>query len=94
MVRTLMRTSGLAVGLFLAGAAGSAQAVVYCTAVGVPRGCVVRPAPVVVVPPPVVVVPGAPAVRAVTPGVGAPGVGVRPGAAVNLGGPVNRRGVR
>ncbi len=35
-------------------------------------------------------------VRAVTPGVGAPGVGVtpRPGVGVNRGGPVNRVGVR
>ena len=57
---------------------------VYCTAPGVPVGCVARPA-------------------AVTPGVGAPGVGVRPGVGVgapgvdgpvNRGGPVNRRGVR
>ncbi|NJN46787.1 MAG: hypothetical protein HC808_10245 [Candidatus Competibacteraceae bacterium] len=32
--------------------------------------------------------------RAVTPGVGAPGYGVRPGVGVNLGGPVNRVGVR
>ena len=32
--------------------------------------------------------------RAVTPGVGAPGVGVAPGGGVNAGGPVNRAGVR
>jgi hypothetical protein len=58
-----------------------AAAVVYCTGRGVPVGCVVRPA--------------APAARAVaTPGVGAPGVGVRPGTPANRGGPVNRAGRR
>lgn len=76
----------------------AAQAVVYCTAAGVPRGCVARPAR------------GA-AVRAATPGVGAPGVGVAPGVGAgargagvrpaagagrgaNRGGPVNRAGAR
>ncbi len=72
-----------------------AEAVVYCREVGVPRGCVARPA--------------APVARAVTPGLGAPGVGVtpRPGVGVpgvgapgvgrggaNLGGAVNRVGPR
>ena len=58
-----------------------ANAVVYCKTVGVPRGCVARPV--------------APAARAVmTPGVGAPGVGVRPGTPMNRGGPVNRAGRR
>jgi hypothetical protein len=58
-----------------------AAAVVYCTSVGIPKGCVARPV--------------APAARAVaTPGVGAPGVGVRPGTPVNRGGPVNRVGRR
>lgn len=72
-----------------------AAAVVYCKSVGVPKGCVARPA--------------APAARAAVrctrpgypvgcaPGVGAPGVGVAPGpgvAPVNAGGPVNRIGVR
>lgn len=67
--------------------AGPAQAVVYCKTVGVPKGCVVRPAAAVVV---------APAATAVvaTPGVGAPGVGVRAGTPMNRGGPVNRVGVR
>ena len=62
--------------------AGPADAVVYCKTVGVPKGCVARPvAPV--------------ARRAVmTPGVGAPGVGVRPGTPMNRGGPVNRVGRR
>jgi hypothetical protein len=68
------------------GAAGTAQAVVYCTEVGVPRGCVARPgagvgAPGVGVRPGVGA--GAPGVG-VTPGVGvgAPGVGVTPGVGV------------
>jgi hypothetical protein len=66
--------------------AGPAQAVVYCKTVGVPKGCVVRPAPVVVAP--------VAAAAVVTPGVGAPGVGVRAGTPMNRGGPVNRVGVR
>ena len=80
-----------AIGL-LVSAGSPAQAVVYCKAVGVPKGCVARPgvgAPGV----------GAPGVG-VRPGVGAgaPGVGVTRGAGVgagpNAGGPVNRLGVR
>jgi hypothetical protein len=59
---------------------GPANAVIYCTAVGVPKGCVARPAGAVR--------------RAVTPGVGAPGVGIRPGTPMNRGGPVNRVGRR
>jgi len=76
----------------------AAQAIIYCTAAGVPLGCVARPA-------------RRAAVRAATPGVGAPGLGVapgvgvgapgvgvvpaaRPGRGVNRGGPVNRAGVR
>ncbi|UWU68611.1 hypothetical protein [Bradyrhizobium sp. NC92] len=65
-----------------------AQAVVYCKTVGVPKGCVVRPAGAVVVGAPVV------AAAVATPGVGAPGVGVRAGTPMNRGGPVNRVGVR
>lgn len=59
-----------------------AAAVVYCKTVGVPKGCVARP--------------GAPVARraVVTPGVGAAGVGVRPGTPMNRGGPVNRAGRR
>ena len=64
-----------------------AHAVVYCKTVGVPKGCVVRPAGAVVVAP-------AAAVAVATPGVGAPGVGVRAGTPMNRGGPVNRVGVR
>ena len=68
--------------------AGPAHAVVYCKTVGVPKGCVVRPAAEAVV-----VAPAA-AVVVATPGVGAPGVGVRAGTPMNRGGPVNRVGVR
>jgi hypothetical protein len=72
----------------LAFCAGSAEAaVVYCKTVGVPKGCVVRPgAPVEAV---AVTTPGVAGV-----GVGAPGVGVRPGTPLNRGGPVDRVGRR
>jgi hypothetical protein len=90
-------TGALSAGLtmmMLAGAAvvtlgtSPAQAVVYCKTVGVPKGCVVRPVGAVIV------APGAPLAAVVTPGVGAPGVGVRAGTPMNRGGPVNRVGVR
>jgi hypothetical protein len=88
-------TLGLRAGLLAAGVATfaiasvgvtPAQAVVYCKTVGVPKGCVVRP----------VAAPAATAaaVAVTTPGVGAPGVGVRAGTPMNRGGPVNRVGVR
>ena len=64
-----------------------AHAVIYCTYIGYPANCVARPG-VVLRPRP-----GA-AVRAATPGVGAPGVGVRPGTPTNRGGPVDRAGRR
>lgn len=65
----------------LAFCAGSAEAaVVYCKTVGVPKGCVVRP--------------GAPVEAVAGVGVGAPGVGVRPGTPLNRGGPVDRVGRR
>lgn len=104
----------IAAGSFIAASAlissqASAQ-VVYCTAEGVPAGCVVRPvdrgAPGVgVLPGPGVGAPGpgvAPGVGApgpgVAPGVGAPGVGAAgargPGEGPNRGGPVNRPGAR
>jgi hypothetical protein len=70
----------LAAGFLLADSY-AANAVVYCKYVGVPKGCVAK-AGVVLVPAPVVR--PAPAARAV----------VRPGRGVNLGGPVNRAGVR
>jgi hypothetical protein len=50
--------------------------------IGYLTGCVAR-AGVVLRPPPVA-----------TPGIGAPGVGVRPGTPMNRGGPVNRAGRR
>jgi len=63
-----------------------AHAVVYCTYIGYPVGCVARPG---------VVLRPRPVARAVaTPGVGAPGVGVRRGTVGNRGGPVNRAGRR
>ncbi|GLR89256.1 hypothetical protein [Bradyrhizobium iriomotense] len=89
----------LSIGLAIAALAGAAmvslgtspaQAVVYCKTVGVPKGCVVRPAAAVVV------VPAEPVAAAAlaAPGVGAPGVGVRAGTPMTRGGPVNRVGVR
>ena len=91
----MIRLLPIAALALLAAIPAPAEAVVYCREVGVPRGCVVRPT--------------APAVRAATPGLGAPGVGIapRPGVGapgvgapgvgrggVNLGGPVNRVGPR
>lgn len=73
-------------GCFLVASTEEAQAVVYCQYVNYPVGCVVRPG-VVLRPRPV-------ARAVVTPGVGAPGVGVRPGTPMNRGGPVNRVGRR
>jgi hypothetical protein len=76
-----------------------AQAVVYCTHIGVPQGCVARPGVALRAAPGV----GVPGVG--VPGVGAPGVGVAPGLGAgaagpglragtpeNRGGPVNRVG--
>ncbi|MGO4526983.1 hypothetical protein AB4097_19250 [Microvirga sp. 2MCAF35] len=74
------------IGGFLIARTEEAQAVVYCQYVNYPVGCVVRPG-VVLRPRPV-------ARAVVTPGVGAPGVGVRPGTPMNRGGPVNRVGRR
>jgi hypothetical protein len=77
--------------------AQSANAEVYCRAVGVPKGCVVRPghdvgAPGVGVAPGVGA--GAPGVGvAPRAGVGAPGAGVAPDGP-NRGGPANRPGLR
>jgi hypothetical protein len=90
------RTGALSAGLTILALAGAAmvslgtspaQALVYCKTVGIPKGCVVRPTAAVVVGP-------AAAVVVATPGVGAPGVGVRAGTPMNRGGPVNRVGVR
>jgi hypothetical protein len=71
---------------FLTSGTEEASAVVYCQYVNYPVGCIVRPG---------VVLRPRPVARAVaTPGVGAPGVGVRPGTPMNRGGPVNRAGRR
>ncbi|NEJ73611.1 hypothetical protein GR197_24240 [Rhizobium phaseoli] len=77
--------TALLVAVFVSISAEEAGAVVYCQYVAYPVGCVVRPG---------VVLRPRPVVRAVTPGVGAPGVGVRPGTPMNRGGPANRVGRR
>jgi hypothetical protein len=85
-MKTLIGLSALSLIGFLAVGTNEAQAIVYCQYVNYPVGCVVR-AGVVLRPRPVA--------RAIaTPGVGAPGVGVRAGTPMNRGGPVNRVGRR
>jgi hypothetical protein len=96
----------LSFGLVLISAAAitPARAEVYCSAVGVPKGCVMHPDRAFrpgVGAPGVGIAPGVGAGAAgvgVAPGVGvgAPGVGVAPGAGadVNRGGPVDRAGRR
>ncbi|MGX5735827.1 hypothetical protein [Bosea thiooxidans] len=82
----LLITLSAAMAGMIAASTNEARAVVYCQYIGYPVGCVAR-AGVVLRPRPVA--------RAVaTPGVGAPGVGVRPGTPMNRGGPVNRAGRR
>ena len=66
-------------------APNAANAVVYCQYINYPVNCVARPGVRLV---------ARPVARAVTPGVGAPGVGVRPGTPMNRGGPVDRAGRR
>lgn len=78
--------SALLITVFMAASSEPASAVVYCQYVSYPAGCVVRPG-VVLRPRPV-------ARAVVTPGIGARGVGVRPGTPMNRGGPVNRVGRR
>jgi len=78
--------SALLITGFVATSAEQASVVVYCQYVAYPVGCVVGPG-VVLRPRPV-------ARAVVTPGVGAPGVGVRRGTPMNRGGPVNRVGRR
>src|SRR3954468_13433134 len=73
--------SALLITGFVAASTEQASAVVYCQYVAYPAGCVVRPG-VVLRPRPV-------ARAVVTPGVGARGVGVRPGTPMNRGGRVN-----
>jgi hypothetical protein len=78
--------SALLITGFVAASTEQASAVVYCQYVAYPAGCVVRPG---------VVLRPRPVGRAVvTPGVGARGVGVRPGTPMNRGGRVNRVGRR
>jgi hypothetical protein len=60
---------------------GPAFAVVYCQYIDYPANCVVRSGVRLVA-------------RPATVGVGAPGVGVRPGTPTNRGGPVDRAGRR
>lgn len=85
-MRNALALSTLLMTAFMAASSEPANAVVYCQYVSYPVGCVVRPG-VVLRPRPV-------ARAVVTPGVGAPGVGVRPGTPMNRGGPVNRVGRR
>ncbi len=78
--------AGIALATFagIAMDAKPANAVIYCTYVDYPAGCIVRSG---------VVLRARPVARA-TVGVGAPGVGVRRGTPGNRGGPVNRVGRR
>jgi hypothetical protein len=85
-----MKLSNALLALLMAGlmvtSSEPASAVVYCQYISYPAGCVVRPGVRLV---------ERPVARAVvTPGVGAPGVGVRRGTPMNRGGPVNRVGRR
>jgi hypothetical protein len=84
-MKALIGLSALIAG-FVAAGTEEARGVVYCQYINYPVGCVVRSG-VVLRPRPV-------ARAVVTPGVGAPGVGVRPGTPMNRGGPVNRAGRR
>ncbi len=70
-----------------------AARVVYCQYINYPANCVARPG-VVLAPRPVARAVARPVARAVTPGLGAPGVGIRRGTPANRGGPVNRIGRR
>jgi hypothetical protein len=79
--------------LSFAFAVPSANAVVYCKSVGVPKGCVVRPAAAPGVGAPGVGV-GAPGVDVVDPGINQPGASGNVGVPGNRGGPVNRVGPR
>jgi hypothetical protein len=85
MKLSIMSSALLIVG-FVAASSELAGAVVYCQYISYPAGCIVRPGVRLV---------ARPVARAVvTPGVGAPGVGVRAGTPMNRGGPVNRVGRR
>ncbi|MGQ0680775.1 hypothetical protein [Bradyrhizobium sp.] len=86
MKSSIALPAALIVGFMAASTERASAAVVYCQYIDYPVGCVVRPG-VALRPRPV-------ARAVVTPGVGAPGVGVRPGTPMNRGGPVNRVGRR
>lgn len=79
---SVLSASALLGGLMSLAQIQPAEAVVYCKTVGIPKGCVARV--------------GAPVARraVATPGLGAAGVGIRPGTPMNRGGPVNRAGRR
>jgi hypothetical protein len=84
-MKVLIGLSALIAG-FVATSAEEARGVVYCQYISYPVGCVARSG---------VVLRPRPVARAMaTPGVGAAGVGVRPGTPMNRGGPVNRAGRR
>src|SRR5262249_53457800 len=91
--------TAMTVAAFSAGAGSAEAAVVYCKTAGMPQGCVVRPT-VPVVPVAAAAAAGgvtairASRVRVANVGIGARGVGVRPGTPLNRGGPVNRVGRR
>ena len=82
-----LASAGLLSATVLAASSNETNAAVYCQYVNYPAGCIVRPG---------VVLRPRPVARAAiaTPGVGAPGVGVRAGTPMNRGGPVNRVGRR
>ena len=85
MMKFSIALSAMLISGFLAASTKEASAVVYCQYISYPVGCVARPGVRLV---------ARPVARAVTPGVGAPGVGVAPGTPMNRGGPVNRVGRR
>jgi inorganic triphosphatase YgiF len=72
-------------GFLAAGTQQASAAVIYCQYVDYPAGCVARPGVVLRV---------RPVAGVGTVGVGAAGVGVRPGTPANRGGPVDRAGRR
>jgi hypothetical protein len=84
-MKIISTAMGLLSAAVILASVGPANAVVYCKYVGVPKGCVPKAG---------VALGPAPVAGAVTPGAGAPGVGVRAGTPLNRGGPVNRVGRR
>jgi hypothetical protein len=79
------------IGGMMATTSEPAHAVVYCQYTNYPANCIARPGVVLGARP---VARAAVARAAVTPGVGAAGIGVRRGTVGNRGGPVNRVGRR